>query len=181
MQPRTASQNLLSAKSAMNYTTAKLIFGSSNKFFDNLRTLGITALAVSEMYKQTEQYLKAGGVPVPTPGHADWNRFGLQYIEAMSQAALTMGAGNCEENAAVAFMYLYNSGIRPLDYMMIPDRHAFVVLGAEVRATRTNFTEWTSGLAVVCDPWYRRSELAGNLAPHFPRDITRMFSAFRVQ
>ena len=61
-QPQTASQNLLLAKSAMNYTTAKLDFGSSNKFFDNLRTLGITALAVSETYKQTEQYLKAGGV-----------------------------------------------------------------------------------------------------------------------
>jgi hypothetical protein len=177
----TVSQNLSLAHSAMHYATTKLTFGSSNKFFDNLKTLGITALAVREMYKQTDQYLKAGNVPIPTPGHADWNTFGLQFIDAMSQAALTMGAGNCEENAAIAFMYLYNRGVRPLDYMMISNRHAFVVLGAEVRPMRTNFTEWTSGAAVACDPWYRRSEIAGMLAPHFPHDIARMSSAFRVE
>jgi hypothetical protein len=78
-------------------------------------------------------------------------------------------------------MYLYNRGVRPLDYMMIPARHAFVVLGAEVRPIKTNFTQWTSGNAVVCDPWYRRSEIAGMLAPHFPGDINRMTSAYRVQ
>lgn len=181
MPTLTATSYLAYARDAMQYVKSKVTFGSSNKFWDNLSTLGITALAVGQAYKIEADYLKAANVPLPTPGHADWSRYGLQYIEAMSQAALTMGAGNCEELAAIAFMYLRNRGIRPLDYMMIPDRHAFVVLGADVRPANSNFLAWTAGQAMVCDPWAGRCEPADRLSIRYPSETGRMFSSYRVE
>jgi hypothetical protein len=61
--------------------------------------------------------------------------------------------GNCGEQAARVFMFLYDLGLRPLDYVIaLPARvdHAFVVLGREYDTT--DWTKWGKS-AVVCDPW----------------------------
>ena len=62
----------------------------------------------------------------------------IDKIRIIAQAARTNGCGNCGEHAATAFTYLYDHGVRPLDYMSLKGAdHAFVVIDArvEIRAT----------------------------------------------
>ncbi len=81
-----------------------------------------------------------------------------------------MGAGNCGEQAAVAFKYLENHGIRPLDYVCFRTRdHAFVILGSSVPIRQTNFKEWSTE-GVVCDPWGDWVDLACRLVVKYPHD-----------
>lgn len=94
----------------------------------------------------------------------DWRA----YIDEMAFEARTMGAGNCGEQAALAFKYLEEHGIRPLDYVSFMTRdHAIVILGSTVPIRQNNFADW-SVEGVVCDPWGRWVDLAGMLAVRYP-------------
>ncbi len=178
----TAAGYLVHAKSALHYTRSKLDWGETNSFGKNLIDLVrgrifSTLPAMQEVYSQEESYMKA--MKVPAPSDPNWPLYGLQYIEAMATSAITMHVGNCEEMAAVAFWYLHNQGVRPLDYMMIAGKHAFVVLGAAARPTTRNFNEWSGGSAMLCDPWSWRAQPADNLCYIYPHDLAHMGSAFR--
>jgi peptidoglycan hydrolase-like protein with peptidoglycan-binding domain len=75
----------------------------------------------------------------------------LDYYRIKANLAKKDGCGNCGENSILAFMFLYDMGVRPIDRMSIDADHAFVVIG------RTNkddhdWKNWGSA-AVVCDPW----------------------------
>ena len=178
--PNTASGFLAEATLGLKYVRSKIDFGSSNKFTDNLRTLGVTALAVPEVYKLEERYLKAMNVPIPIEGSANWQQYGLQYIESMAGSAELMGTGNCEELAAMAFMFFRNRRVLPVDYVMIPGKHAFCVIGARVRLGTGNFSEWSTGISMACDPWSGRAEPADMIAIRYPAYLRKMFSAYRV-
>lgn len=71
--------------------------------------------------------------------------------KAFNAAGTKMGASNCQEQAAMAFVYFFRKGIAPVDYMMMPG-HAFCAIGAPVLPTSNNFIEWSTGTATVCDP-----------------------------
>jgi hypothetical protein len=78
----------------------------------------------------------------------------LKGILHCATAARLMGNGNCQELAAIAFACLYQSGIRPLDYMAFKKEgygHAWVVIGREADAT-ADLSTWGAD-AVWCDPW----------------------------
>jgi hypothetical protein len=96
----------------------------------------------------------------------DWKA----YIDEMAFEARSMGAGNCGEQAALAFKYLEERGIRPLDYVAIRTHgdHAFVVLGSTVPIQPNNFADW-SVEGVVCDAWGKWVAIAGKLAVKYPR------------
>lgn len=76
------------------------------------------------------------------------------YIPHLAHRAVEVGCGNCAEQAAVAYIFLQNRGVQPLDYMLLSDNtgtgiHVFVVIGFKP-------DEGTSGWgkeAVICDPW----------------------------
>ena len=93
----------------------------------------------------------------------DWQRINnqaggvtsLEDIKALAKLTERYGCGNCGELTAVAFMFLYNKGVRPLDYMALSDPadHAFVVIGrGGSRADDSVGGNWGDA-AVVCDPW----------------------------
>lgn len=76
----------------------------------------------------------------------------LDWLRVMARESANHGCANCGEFAAVAFVYLYDLGVRPLDYMsLVGQDHAFVVLGRK-KGDPTTAAKWGPS-AVVCDAW----------------------------
>lgn len=76
-------------------------------------------------------------------------------IRTLGGLAGSHGCGNCGEMTALTFMFLYDLGVRPLDFMVLikPADHAFVVVGRDGKPDNNNMgTNWGDA-AVVCDPW----------------------------
>lgn len=147
--------------------------GTDNKFWHNFKTgpfgAMVNKMAIWEVARQEDAYLKAM--------KKDRNDVGA-VIEARAQAAQTMAAGNCGEQAALAFWYLQQRGVRPLDFVHFTDRdHAFVVLGSRVNITPNNFVQWSVD-SVVCDPWGGRAEVAGMLVLRY--SSTKIESLYRL-
>lgn len=104
----------------------------------------------------------------------DWK----SYIELMAQTAIQIKAGNCGEQASVAFMHLKELGIRPIEYFEYTDRdHAFVILNRRADTDVNNFAQWTES-AVVCDPWRDATGVAGMLSVWYRS--TKVVSRYRL-
>ena len=104
----------------------------------------------------------------------DWK----SYIELMARTAIQIKAGNCGEQASLAFMYLKEAGVRPLEYFEYTDRdHAFVILNRPLHTDVSNFAQWTEQ-AVVCDPWRDATGIAGMLAVWYRS--TKVVSRYRL-
>jgi hypothetical protein len=98
---------------------------------------------------------------------------GSIYVNELEKLALETQTGNCSELSAVAFNHLERTGVRPIDYFAVFRggwNHAFVVLNRDASIPIGDFAKW-SERAVVCDPLYDRSAIAGMLAPWYPRAI----------
>jgi len=92
------------------------------------------------------------------------------YIDELARLAVDTQTGNCSELSAIAFNYLKSQGIGPIDYFGVfrgSWNHAFVVLNRDDSIPVGDFARW-SEYAVVCDPLYDRSAIAGMLAPWYP-------------
>lgn len=80
-------------------------------------------------------------------------------IWAISDDAKFRHVGNCMELAAIAFTYLYDEGIRPLDYMGFGNTptydHAWLVIGRVDGSDLWDIRTWGDD-AVWCDPWQLR-------------------------
>jgi hypothetical protein len=72
------------------------------------------------------------------------------YRITASKAGLN-GCGNCGENSILAFLFLYDRGIRPIERVGVDLDHAFVVIGREP-GDINDFTSW-GPVAAICDPW----------------------------
>jgi hypothetical protein len=78
----------------------------------------------------------------------------LRDIRVFDGLAEQYGCGNCGEVSARTFMFLYNLGIRPLDYMALDGAdHAFVVIGRNGRPDNDAVGRNWGKDAAVCDPW----------------------------
>lgn len=76
----------------------------------------------------------------------------LEQMEIIAEQSKLKKCGNCGEFSALAFIYLYKKGVRPLDWMaLVGGDHAFVVIGRD-NADANDYAHWGSN-AVVCDPW----------------------------
>ena len=76
----------------------------------------------------------------------------IDWVRLMAEGAKKNKCGNCGENSALAFMWLYDQGVRPLDWMNLGAAdHAFVVIGRKPGAA-ANWKAWGRD-AVVCDSW----------------------------
>lgn len=79
-----------------------------------------------------------------------------RLVEFTASNAVTLGCGNCEEQAMLAFIYLRDKGIYPLDILHKPNfllkfgGHAFVVIGRNEDSS-SNTATWGES-AVVVDP-----------------------------
>jgi peptidoglycan hydrolase-like protein with peptidoglycan-binding domain len=77
----------------------------------------------------------------------------LDYYRIVANLANKNGCGNCGENSILAFMFLYDLGVRPIDRMELDQKadHAFVVIG-RAAGDANDWANW-GPRAVVCDPW----------------------------
>ena len=90
-------------------------------------------------------------------------------------AALTIRerGGNCSDQAGLAFIYLRDNKVFPIDYMNKPDfflkfgGHAFVVIGRKSGSDPLRPETWGDD-AVVCDPHQEEKAFP-------PRDLVRYF------
>src|SRR5688572_12556037 len=130
--------NTVMATEAVRYTLSKLTIGASTKWSDIWHTgsesfICFPAMRFVELLQQFTDELK--------------------YLRSVASVAEHVGCGNCGENAAIAFIYLLDRSVRPLDLMSGgPVDHAFVVLGRPAQSTASDPTTWGKE-AVVCDPW----------------------------
>jgi hypothetical protein len=93
----------------------------------------------------------------------DWQRINnqvggvnsLEDIKKLAKLAAKHGCGNCGELTSLAFMFLFNKGVRPLDFMALSDPadHAFVVIGRGGSRADDGVGQNWGEAAVVCDPW----------------------------
>lgn len=92
------------------------------------------------------------------------------WVSHLAQHAIQAGCGNCGEQAAVAYVFLQQRGILPLDYMNLYDPqgvavHSFVVI--EFSGEGDSSSGWGEN-AVICDPWdeaqaYSASRIGSNM------------------
>lgn len=77
----------------------------------------------------------------------------LEKIKIIADEVKRKQCGNCGEFSALAFMYLFDKGIRPLDWMsLVGGDHAFVVIGRDKKGDVSKPLNWGPS-AVICDPW----------------------------
>jgi hypothetical protein len=142
--------NLGAAKMAVKYVQSKMDIGASNKI-----GIGMIAKAMcaggtfnnGEVRNKVDQDLAK--ISNPTWGNV---------LDLSADWAKHYGCGNCGEQSALAFVYLRQLGIHPLDWMQIGNfKHAFVIIGRNGDSDPSDFNTW-SQLAAVCDPWAGRAE-----------------------
>ena len=130
---------LKAAEDAVDYVHGKLTIGSSNKPRQILASIGQSILCVAAIRSVDI----ATGEREPMMGE----------IRQAAAKAEHVGCGNCGESAALAFVYLAERHVRPLDYMVDVDAdHAFVVIGRAKASKPEDPNTWGRD-AVVCDPW----------------------------
>lgn len=148
-------RNMFMAKEAVAYARSKLSIGASNKWKD-IKKSGLESL-----------------ICVPAMRSIDYigqQTTELRFIRAVAAVAEHVGCGNCGENASIAFMYLLDRGVKPLDFMEGGSvDHAFVVVGRPASSTAADSKTWGKE-AVVCDPWHE--EGGAYLASEF---LNRMY------
>lgn len=77
----------------------------------------------------------------------------LDKMRIIANETKSQKCGNCGEFSVLAFMYLYDKGVRPLDWVsLVGGDHAFVVIGRDAKSDAKNFLTWGVS-AVICDPW----------------------------
>lgn len=75
----------------------------------------------------------------------------LRVVESARRAKRS-GCGNCFEQASLAYLYLKEEGVRPIDLFELARLdHVFVVIG-RAGETPEKVSSW-GAQAVVCDPW----------------------------
>jgi hypothetical protein len=129
----TLQTNLEWSREAVRYVEAALPIGADNVGEDN------------PLFAQAEEC-------VPNLSYRASGEKGLS-VGQIADIALKSGCGCCGEQSAVAFQWLLQRGVRPLDWVergLI--NHAFVVIGRKADSFIKDHTSWGED-AVVCDPW----------------------------
>lgn len=182
--PKTLKQRILHfAKNALRHTKYTLVIGAGNieshssktgnfnkeallrmrsqpvkwergewRDVDIGKDLGIPSLVVPQFVRGEElgfSYDLPKSLPKP-------KTFDRSYIQTLARRATAARAGNCQENAAVAYGWLFEKArfITNFAYISVPD-HAFVVMNRADSSSLTKATKaknWGAD-AVICDPW----------------------------
>lgn len=90
----------------------------------------------------------------------------FQIIRLLADIAVRAKAGNCQEMAAVAFLFLLEKHIFPIELVSVP-KHTFVIIGRNPETSLDLPESWNKE-AVICDPWHRDCVYDASLR-FFPR------------
>jgi len=137
--------NLGLANNALHFTSKMINHGAGDKLKDDLKHLGWPLLAVG--LNQGERIIRRAFKSMST----------AQEAEFAARRASTYGAGNCGEQAAVAFFYLRDQGAKPIALMALANAdHAFVLIGFGPLSQEWEPYSWGPN-AVICDPWLNQA------------------------
>jgi hypothetical protein len=132
--------NLKWAQLAVDYAIKMTPVGSSNKFGDVAYSLGGSVGCVIGMRLELAVFGKNSGKR-------------LEYIRERAEKAKRTHCGNCGELSALAFIFLYDNGVRPIDVMEIANGdHNFVVVGRQKTRDISDPKTWGPRSA-ISDPW----------------------------
>jgi hypothetical protein len=148
------------AKDALRYVKDQLTLGAYNSPIEWLRPWRTLPSLMHQTSSAFDASLKRG-IEAIEARHLPRDQARVAVIELWAKLALDMKAGNCGLQAAVAFKYLKDRAIAPIDLMGFVKRgdHGFVVLNRLLDMGSSSFAEWSHG-AVICDPWNWRVGIA---------------------
>ena len=138
-----AKSNYANSSIAVSYVKSKMPIGASNKIGNQIRTVGLVTLRLiaSRAAADLENMVNGPDSDV------------IQEVLRRAYVAECYGAGNCTEQAAVAFAYLFKQEVRPIDYLSHPS-HFFVAVGRkEGKGIMSSRPETWNPEAYICDPW----------------------------
>jgi len=127
------------AQSAVDYVRSVMTLGALNKLGDVIGSRGKSVICV-----MAERSVEK-----------EWSSLQTEsLLRRVAAAAEENGCGNCGEQSAVAFVYLLDHRVRPIDWMALqkPGDHNFVVIGRVSGSDDTDPGTWGPA-AIVCDPW----------------------------
>lgn len=78
----------------------------------------------------------------------------LEIIKLLANVAENANAGNCQEMAAVAFLFLMKINVTPIELVSIP-KHTFIIIGRDPGSSINDPECWGEDV-VICDPWRRK-------------------------
>lgn len=140
MSETTKAINLGFAKQAIKYVDLKMTIGADNKPWNNFITLFSAESAHDCVARNREQKYQGPR---------------LSKLRQAARQAEKSGCGNCGEQTAIAFFYLYDRKIGPLEYINRTQAdHSFVVIGRLADSPLDKPLEWGDD-CVICDPWAR--------------------------
>lgn len=143
--------NLNDANAAVKYVRNVLFFGAPNRLRDHFVRDGMpnpdgvitwSLSATATIYRRRIANLSVRNTGLdPT-------------IATMAEEAEMAHAGQCDEHAAVAFVYLIKNLMSfPVELVCRADKsHAFVLLGRSAKTDLSDPQDWNAA-TVVCDPW----------------------------
>jgi hypothetical protein len=145
VEEQTTSRYLRAVNDALQYVQGKMDIGASNKVGTGMIARALCAGGTfnkGELREHVDQ-------DIAKIKHPTWK----DVLESSADWAKHYGCGNCGEQSALAFVYLRDMGIRPLDWMQVDNfRHAFVVVGRLSGSDPEDYTTWGPS-AYYCDPW----------------------------
>ena len=144
-----ATRNIAAANMAVKYVRSKMDIGASNKPGTGMIARMLCAGGTfnkGELREKVDQDL----AKIKNPTWRD-------VLNLSGDWAKHYGCGNCGEQSALAFVYLRQHGIFPLDWMQVGNfKHAFVIIGRKSGSDPSDYNGWGSDSA-ICDPWVSRS------------------------
>lgn len=147
---------LVEAKIAVAHVKEKTPLGTYIKIEDTTRQPLMLPVRImmrgAQLLRENEEVAKL-------PPDASYEK----KIEILAEAGTRGLSGNCSEMAAIAFLFLRDRGIRPLDYMCFNGKdHAFVILGRPAGTPVEDFSTWADK-SVACDPLRGEADVATRL------------------
>ncbi|HHF7365987.1 TPA: hypothetical protein ACPSKY_001091 [Legionella bozemanae] len=156
--------NLEIAKQAISHVKRNLSYGANNKpaeeaqlsenkkeLYRQDQGLNLAQILIDDLNKKEIKDLDNAQIKI-RQSLIEAYPYMKGFIEAAAKSGAQYEAGNCLLQAAMAFEYLKEKGIRPIEiYKMVDGDHAFVVVGRPITSNPRDPSSW--GSAFICDPW----------------------------
>ena len=142
------ADNLRAAQQAVAHVKHSGIL-AANKAQDRIRAAGGIDRVIGTGYNNTA----AAGVGVTRS--AGILAYTMGNLRGTAEFATRNKYGNCFEQAIMAFIFLYDRGVRPLDLMTFGSPsydHVWTCIGLAPGWQGSNLRSWGAD-AVWCDPW----------------------------
>lgn len=163
------ADNLAAGLEAVRFVKGKMRLGAKNKVSDLVRSGGDSISCVESMRDMIAEHAET----LQDEFERSQSAANERLAAYTASAAALYGCGNCDEQAALAFIYLRDRGVFPLDWIDKANvvlkfgGHSFVVIGR--LKGKINPADWGPD-AVICDPHGEETAFAASeIEQYMPR------------